>query len=88
MSVDPDSKAKTGAAAWEEKLHDAGSRIEDELRKVVAYINDEVVPEVRRNGSVALRSAAQELEKLAQKMEERRARPGTGSGGSPQDGEK
>jgi hypothetical protein len=36
----------------------------------VKYINDEVVPEVRRNGSEALRAAAVELHKLAQRMDD------------------
>jgi hypothetical protein len=39
----------------------------------VAYINDEVVPDIRRNGSQALRDAAAELQKLAQRMDDRRA---------------
>lgn len=58
---------------WEQELRDAAARGEDEVRRVVDYINDEVVPEVRRNGSVALRRAAVELEKLAQRMDDRRA---------------
>lgn len=58
---------------WEQQLRDAAAWGEDELHRVVNFINDEVVPEVRRNGSVALRRAAQELDKLAQRMEERRA---------------
>jgi prophage antirepressor-like protein len=39
---------------------------------VVTYINDEVVPEIRQNGSQALRTAAEQLQKLAQRMDERR----------------
>jgi trans-2-enoyl-CoA reductase len=58
---------------WEQQLRDAAARAEEELKRVVAYINDEVVPDIRRNGSVALRAASKELEKLAQRMEERRA---------------
>jgi len=58
---------------WEQQVRDAAARGEDELHRVIAYINDEVVPEVRRNGSVALRRAAQELDKLAQRMENHRA---------------
>jgi hypothetical protein len=58
---------------WEQKLRDAATRAEEELRHVVAYINDEVVPDIRRNGSEALRAAAIELNKLAQRMDERRA---------------
>ena len=58
---------------WERQVRDAAARGEDELRRVIDFINDEVVPEVRRNGSVALRRAAQELDKLAQRMDDRRA---------------
>jgi hypothetical protein len=55
---------------WEQQLRDAGAHLETDLKNVVKYINDEVVPEVRRNGSEALRAAAVELHKLAQRMEE------------------
>ena len=58
--------------AWEQRLQEAASNIEDELRRVVTYLNEEVVPEVRQNGSSALRKAAVELERLARKMEDRR----------------
>jgi hypothetical protein len=59
--------------AWEQQLREAATRAEEELRRVVTFINDEVVPEVRRNGSHALRAAAAEMQKLAQKMDDRRA---------------
>lgn len=59
---------------WERILHNAGNRVEDDLRKVIEYINDEVVPDVRRNGSDALRYAAAEMQKLAQRMDEREQR--------------
>jgi hypothetical protein len=55
---------------WEQRLHEAGTRVEEDLRRVVQYINDEVVPDVRRNGSEALRAAAVELQKLAQRMDD------------------
>ena len=60
-------------ADWEQQLREAAARAEEELRRVLTYINDEVVPEVRRNGSEALRAAAIELQKLAQRMDDRRA---------------
>ena len=69
--------------AWEQQLKDAAARAEEELRRVVTFINDEVVPEVRRNGSHALRAAATEMQKLAQRMDDRRAaaeRPGAAAG--------
>jgi hypothetical protein len=59
---------------WEQQLREAASRVEEDLRGVVKYINDEVVPDVRRNGSEALRAAAAELQKLARHMDERAGR--------------
>jgi hypothetical protein len=58
---------------WEQQVREAATRAEEDLRNVVTYINDEVVPDIRRNGSQALRAAAAELHKLAQRMDERRA---------------
>ena len=67
---------------WERKLEDAGTRAETELKRVVAYLNDEVVPEVRRNGSKTLRAAAEELRRLAEHMDGRTtAAPPGGPGG-------
>jgi hypothetical protein len=60
---------------WEQQVRDAAVRVEEDLRRVVAYINDQVVPEIRLNGSQALRAAAEELQKLAQRMDDRRAAP-------------
>ncbi len=58
---------------WEDQLKEAGERVEEELRRVMTYLNDEVVPDVRKNGSEALRAAAAELQKLAERMDDRRA---------------
>jgi hypothetical protein len=58
---------------WEQQLREAAARVEEDLRHVVTYINDEVVPDIRRNGSQALRDAAVELQKLADRMDDRRA---------------
>jgi trans-2-enoyl-CoA reductase len=65
--------ANDDARRWEQQLRDAAARAEEELTRVVAYINDEVVPDIRRNGSDALRFAAAEMQKLAQRMDDRRA---------------
>jgi len=54
-------------------VRDAALRVEEDLRRVVVYINDQVVPEIRLNGSHALRAAAAELQKLAQRMDDRSA---------------
>jgi hypothetical protein len=72
--------AKSGpGGGWEQKLHDAGARVEEDLRRVLTYINDEVVPDVRRNGSAALRAAAAELQKLAQRMDDEAGKPKDGT---------
>ncbi len=55
---------------WEQGLRDAVTHLEADLRNVVKYVNDEVVPDVRKNGSEALRAAATELHKLAQRMDD------------------
>jgi hypothetical protein len=54
---------------FEARLRDAAAHVEEDLRRVAAYINDEVVPEVRRNSSDALRTAAGELRKLAEHLD-------------------
>jgi hypothetical protein len=55
---------------WEQQLRDAATHLEADLKSVVKFINDEVVPDVRRNGSEALRAAAAELHKLASRMDD------------------
>jgi len=79
--------AEQERSRWEQQLRDAARHAEEEVRRVVNYINDEVVPDVRQNGSEALHFAARELEKLAQKMDDRRA-ASTGAPPPPPTGEK
>ena len=59
-----------------DRVRETATRVEEELRTLAAYINDEVVPDVRKYSSEALRKAAEELHKLAQKMDDGR---GTGT---------
>ena len=79
-----ETKAKN--TSWEEKVSDAGAQIEEELRRLVCYINEEVVLQVRRNGSVALRAAAERMEDLARRMDDGERRqtgtPGSRDGGA------
>jgi len=53
----------------EETLRHVAAHIEIDLRRVATSINDEVVTEVRRNGSQALRTAATQLARLAERLE-------------------
>jgi len=56
---------------WKEKVSDTAAKAEEEVKRLIQYMNDEVVPDVRRASSTALKSAAQQLHALAEKMEKR-----------------
>ncbi len=75
--------AEEPKSAWEQRLHETATAVEEELRRVIAYINDEVVPEVREHGSRGLRSAAAAMERLAERMDDRKTPPPP-PGGTPQ----
>jgi hypothetical protein len=53
----------------EEKFNETRPLVEDEVKKVIAYLNDEVVPSVRQNSSKALKIAAEQLAKLAERID-------------------
>ena len=53
----------------EEKLNEAASQVEQELKRVLRFIDEKVVPEVRQQGSIALRDASQRLTKLAEHLD-------------------
>ncbi len=61
----------TQGKPWEERLNEAGARFEAEVHRVVKYIDTEVVPEVRKQSSKGLRAAAEQLQKLAEQMDDR-----------------
>lgn len=73
-----------GGRSWDQRLQDAGARVEEDLKKLVSYLNDEVVPDVRRSGSAALRAAAAELQRLASQMDDREGGV-VGTGVSPEE---
>lgn len=47
----------------------AGGRAEAELHRIIAYLNDEVVPAVRRQSFTALRRAGEQLTRLADELD-------------------
>ena len=50
---------------WDTRL--AG--LEAEIERAIAYVNEEVVPEIRKEGFRALHVAAEELRRLANRMD-------------------
>ena len=55
-------------------LGEAKRNLEEESEKVIAYLNNEVVPAVRQGSSRALRTAAERLSRLADYMEQNRSK--------------
>jgi hypothetical protein len=60
----------------DERFSQAIPRVEEEVKKVIAFLNDQVVPQVRKESSQGLRSAAETLRKLAEQLDDR---PGSGA---------
>lgn len=54
------------------KIGETTRQLEDELQRMVKYLNEEVVPKVRVHGSDALRTAAEQLSRLADAMDDRK----------------
>ena len=57
------------------KLDEAATKIEQEIKGVLQHLNDHVVPKVRSEGTQALRTAADQLRKLADRMENTNTQP-------------
>jgi len=51
------------------KLDEAAAKVEHEIKGVIQRLNDHVVPKIRTEGTQALRNVAQELQKLADRMD-------------------
>jgi hypothetical protein len=68
-----------------ERLRDAGKDVEAELQRLITYMNDEVVPQVRRGSSAALRAVAGQLGRLAESLERGTVRSTGTTGGASQD---
>lgn len=59
-------------------IEEAMERIEFELRQAAAYVNDAVVPQVRRESISAMRTMADKLRNLADRFEAQNS-----AGGAP-----
>lgn len=56
------------------ELGEAAEKFEREKEKVITYLNNEVVPAIRNHSSKALRTAAEQLGRLAEYMEQNRSK--------------
>ena len=73
------SQSQSGKSTFENfgrkvdaKVGSFGPRIDDEVKRVIAYLNDQVVPQVRQNSSSALRAASEQLGRLADYLDQQR----------------
>lgn len=78
-----------GGPSIGQRLDEAIELIQMELRHAVAYVNDAVIPQVRRESISAMRTAADTLRTLADRFEQRSGAapgprsPGSGASGNP-----
>ncbi len=59
----------TAGERLDDMLGDTTKRVEEETQKLIAYINDELVPAIRDHSSTALRVASEKLNQAADMME-------------------
>ena len=55
----------------DERFNQVKPRVEEELKKLIDYLNDQVVPQLRQGSSDGLRAAADRLRKLAEQLDDR-----------------
>ena len=55
----------------DERFNQVRPRVEEELKKLIDYRNDQVVPQLRQGSSDALRTAADRLHKLSEQLDDR-----------------
>jgi BMFP domain-containing protein YqiC len=54
----------------DEQFNQAIPRVQEELKKMIVHLNDEVVPQLRQDSSQVLRAAAERLRKLAEQLDD------------------
>jgi hypothetical protein len=65
-----------------QRIEEAIELIEMELRHAAAYVNDAVIPHVRRESISAMRTLADTLKNLADRMDQGAGGPGVGGPGA------
>jgi hypothetical protein len=68
-----------------QRIDEAIELIEMELRHAITYVNDAVIPEVRRESITAMRTASDTLRNLADRFERQSNRANQPSRQSPSD---
>ena len=66
----PNPNPEEASARFSRTVSETTERLEKEAQEFIKYLNDQVVPNVRRHSTTALRTAAQKLQELANYMEQ------------------
>jgi hypothetical protein len=66
-----------GATGVGRRFEEAIDKIEAELKQAIGYVNDTVVPQVRRESILAMRKMAESLTSLADRCERGASQPPT-----------
>lgn len=67
--MSPDPPPNWGGPSFGERIDEAIERIQMELRHAADYVNDAVIPQVRRESVQGLRAASEALRALADRFE-------------------
>ena len=66
-----EQRTGAGRTSFGDEIRSVVTRAEDELNRLIRTVNEEVVPDVRRQGSSVLRSAADRLREMAESLDKR-----------------
>jgi len=77
----PNTPGWGGPPTLGQRIEEAVELIEMELRHAVTYVNDAVIPQVRRESITAMRKASDTLRNLADRFERQSASAAGQSGG-------
>ena len=83
MSTNPPPGSVPPPGSLGSRIEEAVELIEMELHHAIAYVNDAVIPQVRRESITAMRSLSDTLRNLADRIE-RRQNPNQSPPGGPQ----
>ncbi|HUB19324.1 MAG TPA: hypothetical protein VL990_11865 [Acidobacteriaceae bacterium] len=72
MAGTPNGRFENIGRKMDEHFGCCSDKLEDDVKRVITYLNDRVVPEVRENSSKALRIAAEQLGRLADHLDRTR----------------
>ena len=75
-----------GASGVGQRIEEAIELIELELRHAITYVNDAVIPQVRKESISAMRTAAETLRDLADRFERQASKSASPAGGTQSTG--